>query len=188
VIPSEKSLSDLQPKLESRYKVFKLQQSIDQLIEEKKFDEVVFDTPPSLNFYSMSALMASDRVLVPFDCDAFSAEALHHVQDIVDEIAADHNDELKTEGIVVNHFMANAKLPQSAINDLLSQGFRILKPYLSSSIVMRESHAANTPLIYLKPNHKLTKEFMKLATNLSQPVEEKLQFQLGHKSEKVTEV
>jgi len=188
VIPSEKSLSDLQPKLESRYKVFKLRQTIDQLIEEKKFDEIIFDTPPSLNFYSMSALMASDTGLVPFDCDGFSAEALNHVQDIVDKIAADHNEKLRTEGIIVNHFMANAKLPQKAIDELVGQGFNILEPYLSSSIVMRESHAANLPLVYLKPNHKLTKEFLKLAMKLSPPVEKTLQIQLGHKSEEIAEI
>jgi chromosome partitioning protein len=166
IIPSEKSLSDLQPKLEARYKIFKLQQALEILCEEQGFDEVLFDTPPALNFYSMSAMMAADTVLVPFDCDAFSEDALHHVQDIVDEISADHNDSLRTEGVIVNHYMANAKLPQKAIESIRGSGFTPLHPFLSSSIVMRESHAESIPLVYFKPNHKLAGEFMELAAGL----------------------
>ncbi len=166
VIPAEKSLSELQPKLESRYKIFKLRQAIDQLCEELGFDEVLFDTPPSLNFYSMSALMASDFVLVPFDCDAFSADALNHVQDIVDEIAADHNASLAIEGVVVNHFNSQAKLPLKTIEGIRAAGFKPLYPFLSSSIVMRESHSESIPLVNLKPNHKLSKEFFALAKSL----------------------
>ena len=75
VIPASQGLGELQPKLESRYKIFKLAESIDELVRDNKFTDVIFDTPPAMNFYSMSALIASDRVLVPFDCDAFSADA-----------------------------------------------------------------------------------------------------------------
>lgn len=183
VIPASQELSELQPKLESRYKVFKLKQALEQLIEEKGFDEVLFDTPPALNFYSMSALMAAERVLVPFDCDAFSATALDLVQETVDEITADHNHELRIEGVVINHFQAQAKLPTQSINELVSAGFQVLQPYLSSSIIMRESHAVQVPLAYYKPNHKLSKEFKKLAEYLGRS--DASEIQLGDKLDKV---
>ena len=94
VIPAERSLGELQPKLEARYKIFKLAEGIEKLCEQHAFDEVIFDTPPALNFYSMSALIASERVLIPFDCDAFSAEALDRVMEIVEEVRLDHRPNL----------------------------------------------------------------------------------------------
>jgi chromosome partitioning protein len=169
IVPAERSLSELQPKLEGRYKIFKLREAVDELMDELGFEHVFFDTPPALNFYSMSALMAADRVLVPFDCDAFSAEALLQVQDVVNEVAADHQPDLKIEGVIINHFMAQAKLPQAAIDALVARGFNVLSPYLSSSIGMRESHAANAPIVFLKPKHKLAQEFSALAAKLLQP-------------------
>lgn len=167
IVPASRALSELQPKLEGRYKIFKLREALDSLVQELGFDEVFFDTPPALNFYSMSALMASDRVLVPFDCDAFSADALKQVQEVVNEVASDHQPELRTEGVIINHFQAQAKLPQEAIAALVEQGFTILKPYLSSSIVMRESHAAHMPLVFFKSKHKLAEEFLQLAQGLA---------------------
>lgn len=166
VIPADQDLKDLQTKLEGRYKIFKLSQAIDMIVETCGFDEVVFDTPPALNFYSMSALIASDRVLIPFDCDAFSADAILNVMDIVDEVANDHRPELDVEGIIINQFQKSAKLPQQTIDGLLSQGLKVMTPFLSSSIIMRESHSAGVPLPYYKPGHKLSKEFEELAAKL----------------------
>lgn len=166
VIPAERSLSELQPKLEGRYKVFKLDEAVSELAKELGFTHVFFDTPPALNFYSMSALIASERVLIPFDCDAFSADALHQVMQVIGEVASDHRPELKAEGIVINHFQAQAKLPQDAIEALLTRGYQVLQPYLSTSIVMRESHAAHVPLVHFKPRHKLAEEYAGLAATL----------------------
>lgn len=166
IIPAERSLYELQPKLEGRYKIFKLREAVDSLIRNHGFDDVFFDTPPALNFYSMSALMAADRALIPFDCDAFSADALLSVHDTIEEVATDHNPGLQAEGVIINQFQSQAKLPQNAIGRLAEQGFRILTPYLSASIVMRESHSAHEPLVFFRPKHKLSDEFMQLAQNL----------------------
>ena len=163
VLPADSRLAEIQPKLEARYKIFKLSQALDSLIESQKFDAVFIDTPPSLNFYSMSALMASDRVLVPFDCDAFSASAVEQVGEIVKEVAMDHRPTLAIEGIIINHFQAQANHHKGAIEAISRLGYPLLKPYLSPSVVMRESHAARVPLVFYKPSHKLASEFNQLA-------------------------
>ena len=169
VVPAERGLAELQPKLESRYKIFKLRDAINGLVASMEFDEILFDTPPALNFYSMSALMASDSVLIPFDCDAFSAEALLQVMEVIAEVASDHQPDLHAEGVIINHYQAQAKLPDEAIARLRQRGFPILKPYLSSSIVMRESHGVHMPLVYFKPKHKLASEYTELAARLMGP-------------------
>lgn len=167
IIPSEGSLSELQPKLEARYKIFKLREALDTLIETEGFTDVFFDTPPALNFYTMSALIASDKVLIPFDCDAFSADALNKVMAVVQEVSSDHQPNLEVEGIVINQFQSQARLPAEGVTALIQKGYKVLTPYLSSSIAMRESHAAHIPLVIFKPKHKLSEEFVALATNLN---------------------
>lgn len=166
VIPAHDSLKELQPKLEGRYKIFKLGEAIDVAREKLGFDEVLFDTPPALNFYSMSSLLAADRVLIPFDCDAFSEDAVDQVMIAVDEVSQDHRPDLKVEGIVINHYQSQAKLPRTTIERLINKGLPVLEPYLTSSVIMRESHSEGTPLPFYKPSHKLTLEFMALAQKL----------------------
>ncbi|MBC7530104.1 MAG: ParA family protein [Oligoflexus sp.] len=166
VIPAHDSLKELQPKLEGRYKIFKLGEAIDVAREKLGFDEVLFDTPPALNFYSMSSLLAADRVLIPFDCDAFSEDAVDQVMIAVNEVSQDHRPDLRVEGIVVNHYQSQAKLPRTTIERLINKGLPVLEPYLTSSVIMRESHSEGTPLPFYKPSHKLTLEFMALAQKL----------------------
>lgn len=166
VIPADDSLKEMQPKLEGRYKIFKLGEAIDVAVEKLGFDEILFDTPPALNFYSMSALMAVDKVLIPFDCDAFSADAIHQVMEAVAEVREDHRPQLEVEGIIINHFQSQARLPQEIIEELVEEGLVVLKPYLSTSVIMRESHSAEVPLPFFRASHKLSKEFMSLAQSL----------------------
>jgi chromosome partitioning protein len=66
-------LDDLAIKLESRYKMFKLREAMASL---DGYDDIWIDTPPALNFYTRSALIAAGRCLIPFDCDDFSRQAL----------------------------------------------------------------------------------------------------------------
>jgi chromosome partitioning protein len=166
VIPAERSLAELQPKLEGRYKILKLKEAIDGLVEDMGFDDVFFDNPPALNFYSISALIASDRVLIPYDCDSFSYEAILRVMEIINEVSQDHQPSLKAEGIIINQFQPQAKLPRESIEVLRKLGFNVLEPYLSASVAMRESHSAHVPLVYLKNKHKLTQEFIGLSQTL----------------------
>jgi len=112
-------------------------------------------------------LIAADRCLIPFDCDAFARDALLDLIDALEEIRADHNDNLTVEGVIINQFQARAKLPQTAVDELKAAGIHVLAPYLSSSVKMKESHASRTPLIYLEPRHRLSQEFVSLYNSLN---------------------
>lgn len=156
VAASHESLETLQGRLESRYKIYKLRESLEALTD---FDRIYIDTPPALNFYTRSALIAAERCLIPFDCDAFARQALDELINAVEELRADHNPALTIEGIVVNQFQARARLPQRLVDALEQTGVPVLQPYLSASVKVRESHEAAKPLIALAPKHKLTQAF-----------------------------
>ncbi|PIE83544.1 MAG: cobyric acid synthase [Candidatus Contendobacter odensis] len=164
VLPSDPRLEELQIKLESRYKMYKLREALDTLTE---FDAIFIDTPPALNFYTRSALIAAQACLIPFDCDDFSRRALYTLMDSIREIQADHNSDLRIEGIIVNHFQARAKLPVRLVEELRAEGLPVLEAFLSTSVKIRESHAQALPMIYLDPKHKLTREFEALYTLLT---------------------
>ena len=160
LMPSSPALDELHGKLESRYKIYKLREALESL--SKDYDAIWIDTPPALNFYTRSALIAAERCLIPFDCDDFSRRALYTLLDNVQEIRADHNDELKVAGIVVNQFQPRASLPQKLVQELIDEGLPVLQPYLSSSVKIKESHQQARPMIHLDARHKLTLEMIAL--------------------------
>jgi chromosome partitioning protein len=165
IIAANAELDSIEQKLESRHKVYKFRDLLNKLSDE--FDHVFIDTAPALNFYTMSALIAAERVLIPFDCDAFSRDALYNILYVIAETREDHNDGLDVEGIVVNQFQSRAKLPTQLVQELKAEGQPVLPIYLNSSIKMRESHQSCTPLIHLAPSHPLTQKFVELYEHLS---------------------
>ncbi len=151
VMPASGALADLHSKLESRSKILKLRKALEEL---EGFDEMVIDTPPALNFYTRSALIAADACLIPFDCDDFSRQALYGLLESVEEIREDHNENLRVEGIVVNQFQARASQPQRIVQELIDEKLPVLPTMLSSSVKVRESHDASRPLIAMAPSHR----------------------------------
>lgn len=160
LVTASAELADLQPKLEAKHKINKLRKLLDELGED--YERIYLDTPPALNFYTVSALIAAERVLIPFDCDSFSRQALYGLLGEIDELREDHNEDLAVEGIVVNQFQPRAALPRQLLDELLAERLPVLPVYLGSSVKMRESHQACTPLIHLDPQHKLTRQFVEL--------------------------
>lgn len=165
LMPSHPALEELHGKLESRYKIFKLREALDELAPH--YDRFYIDTPPALNFYTRSALIAAERCLIPFDCDDFSRRALYALMENVQEIQADHNPKLTIEGIVVNQFQPRANLPAKLVQELIDEGLPVLQPYLSASVKIKESHEQARPMIYLDARHKLTQEFVALHDGLA---------------------
>ena len=164
LMASSPALNELQVKLESRQKIYKLREALQEL--GKVYGRIYIDTPPALNFFTRSALIAADACLIPFDCDEFSRKALYSLLENVQEIKADHNRDLQVEGIVVNQFQPRATLPQKVVQELIDEGLPVLQPYLSASVKIKESHEQAKPMIHLDPKHKLSQEFVALHDTL----------------------
>lgn len=160
LVVADAELAEIQHRLETKHKIFKLRDFLTSLAGD--YDMVYIDTPPAFNFYTLSALIAADRCIIPFDCDDFSRRALYTLMDNVAETRSDHNRELRVEGIVVNQFRSNANFPRQIVEELRDEELPILDTMLSNSVKMRESHHAAVPLINFAPSHKLTQEFVTL--------------------------
>ena len=160
VLPASPTLGALEHALVSKHKIYKLRDSIETLKGE--YDRIFIDTPPAFNFFTLSALITADRVLIPFDCDVFSKRALQTLIENIIETQDDHNDRLEIEGIVVNQYQAQAKLPREVVQQLKDEGLPVLNSMLPPSVLMKESHHKNLPLIYLATDHKLTQAYQLL--------------------------
>lgn len=166
VIPSSAKLGDILPTLEARQKLFKLKSLLEKI---GKFDRIYIDTPPALNFYTRSALIAADACLIPFDCDLFSRNGIYHLLKAINTIRAEYNPNLKVEGVIVNQYLPGAHLPQRLVAEIATEGLPVIEPYLSSSVIIRESHDCASPLVHFAKKHKLTQEYEAIFANLEIP-------------------
>lgn len=159
IVAAHPDLEEIRVKLEAKHKIYKLRQALDKLTE---YDVIYIDTPPAMNFFSQSALIAASNCLIPFDCDDFARQALYNLFDTIDEVQEDHNPALAVDGVVVNQFQSQANLPRRIIDELTSEGYPMLDTHLASSVKVRESHEASIPLVYRYPNHKVGQQYAEL--------------------------
>jgi chromosome partitioning protein len=164
IIPSHSGLADLEAQLVNKHKIYKLKEMLEKF---SSFEALYIDTPPAMNFFSQSALIAASRCLIPFDCDAFSKDAIFDVGKHIGDIQSDHNHSLIVEGIIVNQYIARANYPKQVVDELRADGLPILSTKISSSVKIRESHHESTPMIFLSPGHKLTQEYQALYEEIS---------------------
>jgi len=157
VLPAHARLAELHSKLEARYKIYKLRKGLDPLAE--TYRDIWIDTPPTLNFYTRSALISAHGCLIPFDCDDFARRSLYGLLEEVEDLRTDHNPDLKVLGVVVNQFQSRARLPGELVRELREEGLPVLEPFLSSTVKVRESHQASRPMVHHDPAHKLSQEF-----------------------------
>ena len=158
-------MADFEQKLSARHKILKLRKFASDLATLN--DDVILDTPPAFNFFSLSALIAARSVLIPFDCDEFSRDALFELLRHIEEVRDDHNSSLVFEGVVINQYQARANYPRHAVAELIESGVPVLEPFISMSVKVRESHGAKKPLVLKEPRHKISQEFVSLYSALS---------------------
>ena len=169
IMPSHPDLSSIERELESRQKVYKLRNALEELDDE--FDRIYIDLPPAYNFFTNAALIAADSLLIPFDCDCFSLSALNNLVLMVNDIKEDHNAELNIEGIIVNQYHGQTNFHRDLLQKLKDDGMPVLEPYLPTSVKMRESRDLGRPLIYYAPRHKLTARMTELFYKLEPELE-----------------
>lgn len=164
IIPSHPKLPDIEAQLVNKHKIYKLKELVEKFTS---FDAIFIDTPPAMNFFSQSALIAASKCLIPFDCDVFSKDAIFDVGKQIGEIQSDHNHNLVVEGIIVNQYIARANYPKRVVESLKNDGLPILSTKISSSVKIRESHNESVPMIFLCPGHKVTQEYQALYDEIS---------------------
>lgn len=162
ILPTNGELEYLQDELKARGKVYKLRNLLDELTLLEHYDVIFIDTPPALNYLTQSALIAADSCLIPFDCDLFSRQAIYNLLEGVTQVRENYNKTLRVEGIIVNQYQAQANLPKKLILELKQENLPIIPYFLSSSIIIRESHDAQMPMIHFAPTHKITLELLRI--------------------------
>ncbi len=116
-----------------------LKKSFKKLTSE--FDYILIDCPPSLGLLTVNAMVASDEVIVPLQCEFYALEGLSQLLKTMDIIKGNLNTGLSLKGIVLTMFDSRNKLSTLVEKDVREH----LKEKVYKSVIPRNVRISEAP-------------------------------------------
>lgn len=105
------------------------------------YDYIFIDCPPSLNMLTVNALVASDGLIVPIQCEYYALEGLSSLLDTIRQIQQSRNPNLKIEGILRTMHDPRNNLS----NEVSAQLIEHFSELVFRSIIPRNVRVAESP-------------------------------------------
>lgn len=132
-----------------------------------KYDYILIDCPPSLDLLTLNALMASDSVLVPIQCEFFALEGVSELMDTIDRIRESFGHPLAIEGILLTMFDDRTNLAKQVAADLREFfGKDVLKTVIPRNIRLAEAPSHGKPILMYDPASRGSEAYIQLAKEI----------------------
>jgi chromosome partitioning protein len=131
---------------------------------QKPFDYIIIDCPPSLGLLNINALVASNEVIVPVQCEYFAMEAVAAILSSITKIQNDYNPDLKIEGFLLTMYD-----PRTSLDTEVAQQVRKLfkeNTFVTSiprNVSIPESSARGEPVTTWRPSAQGSLAYFALA-------------------------
>ena len=106
IIPSSINLAGIDGELtilNSNDPSFSMQNQLKKAVDSvsKKYDYIIIDCPPSLGILTINALVASDSVIIPVQCEFFALEGITQLLNTIIKTQVNLNPKLQIEGVLL---------------------------------------------------------------------------------------
>lgn len=134
---------------------------------EDKYDYIFIDCPPTLGLLTINALVASEGLIIPVQCEFYALEGLVQLTNTVESIKAYHNPSLSILGILVTMYNSRLNITQSIMHELRNYyGNLLFKTNIARNVRLAEAPSYGTPILYLDKFSSGAQNYMAAAKEL----------------------
>lgn len=131
------------------------------------FDYILIDCPPSLNMLTVNALVASQGVIIPMQCEYYALEGLSALVDTINTIKSALNPELRVEGILRTMFDPRMSLTADVSAQLNEYfGDRVYRTCIPRNVRLAEAPSYGMPVLKYDKHSKGARAYLALAGEL----------------------
>lgn len=166
VVPASIHLSGAEIELvEVKRREFRLKTALDNA--KKYYDYVMFDCPPSFNLLTLNALVASNGVLVPLQCEFFALEGLSHLVKTVERVKTSFNPALELMGIVFTMYDKRNNLSNQVVDNVREHfGELVYETVIPRNVRISEAPSFGLPAIVYDMSCNGSQAYIQLAKEL----------------------
>ncbi len=106
-----------------------------------KYDFILIDCPPSLSMLTLNAMTASDKILVPIQCEYYALEGLSQLIYTINLVRERMNPTLDIEGVVFTMYDSRTNLSQQVVENVKSN----LQHHVFNTVIPRNIRLAEAP-------------------------------------------
>lgn len=134
---------------------------------QQDYDYIFIDCPPALNVLTINALVASDSVLIPMQCEYFALEGLSALISTIRKIRETLNPHLRIEGLLRTLFDSRNSLSNEVSKQLQTHfGDRVYKTLIPRNVRLAEAPSYGEPAIVYDPSSKGAMAYLALADEM----------------------
>jgi len=131
------------------------------------YDFIIIDCPPSLGLLTINALVASDYLVVPLQCEYFAMEGLGHLINTIRLIKAKLNPSLTLGGILLTMYDTRNLLSRRVGEDVRKYfGSKVFDTIIPRNVRLSESPSHGLPIILYDIKSRGAVAYMELAQEI----------------------
>tara|TARA_B100001123_G_C15187519_1_gene977932 strand:- start:208 stop:1035 length:828 start_codon:yes stop_codon:yes gene_type:complete len=153
IVPTSENLSGAELELVAEEKrEYRLREALVRHSETERevFDFVIIDCPPSLGLLTLNALVASDAVLVPLQCEFYALEGLSMLLKTIERVQRVFNPSLDIQGVVLTMADQRNNLSEQVAADVREHlGAKVYNTVIPRNVRISEAPSHGLPaLVY----------------------------------------
>jgi len=131
------------------------------------YDFILVDCPPALDLLTLNALVASDSVLVPIQCEFFALEGISQLMDTVDRVRESFDQQLQIEGVLLTMYDDRTNLTRQVEADLREFfGKDVFQTVIPRTVRLAEAPSFGKPILAYDPRSRGAESYIQLAKEI----------------------
>ncbi len=166
IIPADQDLAATTIELASQdRREFRLKDALSVVGDEYAY--ALIDCPPALDLLTLNALVASDAVLIPIQCEFFALEGISQLMDIVDRVKEGLNPGLAIQGVLLTMYDDRTNLTRQVEADLREFfGNEVFKTVIPRSIRLAEAPSFGKSILAYDARSRGAESYIQLAKEI----------------------